>query len=423
MKKIIIKLLLFLLITVVFTFIFTDNKKIYVVEQKSESKLTDFAEKDKNIIKEYLAEGMSSSDYLDLFNNKSIKVNESGKYVSLNYDFEKKLHYSEIEDYLKKLSKSNIVNLFIIGKSVDNRNIYNIEIGNGDKVLLLDSNIHSAEVANTYILMKFLIDLVNDYTSGNENALSLLNNVKIAAIPCINPDGYEVFNYGIESINNKDLWIYQNKDNVNVNNFKYNANGIDLNRNFPTQNGGLYYKEYNLLKSVSLDKTTQSGTYFSGKVLGSEPETRAVMYQILTHYKNAYAYIDLHNQGRVIYSGKPNLSNEYNESTIKLCNIIGDITGYHVYGLEREEVGEGNDGTVSDFMAELVNDFMFSTKTGRLSSSNYKNNNAVLKYNVPAIVVETTKDYSKDPSYYKEEYYNHGIKEMLYKLLEYGINT
>ena len=138
------------------------------------------------------------------------------------------------------------------------------------------------------------------------------------------------------------------------------------------------------------------------------------------HYKNAYAYINLHSQGRVIYSGKPNLSDEYNKLTIDLCNRIGKITKYKVHGLSREEVGEGNDGTASDFMAELANGLIFSSKTGRLSSNKYIDNNSVLLYGVPAIVVETMNDNYKDANKYKDEYYNHGIKEMFYDLLRYG---
>ena len=91
-----------------------------------------------------------------------------------------------------------------------------------------------------------------------------------------------------------------------------------------------------------------------------------------------------------------------------------------VHDLDREEVGEGNDGTASDFMAELANGFIFSSKTGRLSTNKYKDNNAALKYSVPAIVLETMNDNYKDPNKYKEEYYDRGLKKMFYDLLEYG---
>ena len=54
------------------------------------------------------------------------------------------------------MNNSSIANVEIIGKSVDGRNIYGIEIGKGTNVLYIDANVHAAEVANTLILIKFL---------------------------------------------------------------------------------------------------------------------------------------------------------------------------------------------------------------------------------------------------------------------------
>ena len=396
------------------------NKKEIPIKRTINYEITDNEESDKDVVADVFAKGMETSDYKKVLDFTPTKLKTNGKYKMQEFEFEKVLHYEEIENYIKEMSKSNIVNVYVIGKTHDNRNIYNVEIGSGNKVLMLDANMHAAESANAPILTKFLIDILNDYENNDKRVVELLKAVKIAAIPCINPDGYEVYNFGFDSIRNKDLWIYQNKESVSANHFKYNANGVDLNRNYPTQSAGLYHNDKNLISSVSLDKTTKRYTYFGGYVLGSEPETRAVMYQMLTHYKTAYAYINIHSQGRVIYSGKPNLSDEYNQITIDLCKRMGKILNYKVHGLDREEVGEGNDGTASDFMAELANGFIFSTKTGRLSTNKYKDNNAILKYSVPAIVLETMNDNYKDPNKYKDEYYNRGLKKMFYDLLEYG---
>lgn len=413
-KVTIIIILLVVLVIMIF------NKKEMPIKTTINYEITDNEESDKDVIADIFAKGMDVNDYKKILDFIPIKLKTSGKYKIQEFEFEKVLHYEEIENYIKEMSKSNIVNVYVIGKTHDNRNIYNVEIGSGNKVLMLDANMHAAESANVPILTKFLIDILNDYENNDKRVVELLRTVKIAAIPCINPDGYEVYNFGFDSIRNKDLWIYQNKESVSANHFKYNANGVDLNRNYPTQSAGLYHNDKKLISSVSLNKTTKRYTYFGGNVLGSEPETRAVMYQMLTHYKDAYAYINIHSQGRVIYSGKPNLSDEYNKITIDLCKRIGKIVNYKVHGLDREEVGEGNDGTASDFMAELANGFIFSTKTGRLSTNKYKDNNAVLKYSVPAIVLETMNDNYKDPKYYKDEYYNRGLKKMFYDLLEYG---
>ena len=98
--------------------------------------------------------------------------------------------------------------------------------------------------------------------------------------------------------------------------------------------------------------------------------------------------------------------------------MISSITSYNVNGLDYEEVGEGNDGSATDFMSELASGFKFSEITGRLSTNKYKNNNSKLIYNYPVITLEVTKNWTSNPTYFKNEYYNNGLKELLFELLK-----
>ena len=397
-----------------------DNNDNNVVEEidKSLDFIVSTKESDSDIIKEIFADGMNLSDFKKVYNQKENYVSENGKYKYIEYDFDKKLHYSEIEEILYSVNNSDIVKLEIIGKSHDSRNLYGVEIGKGSKVLYIDANIHAAEVAGTLYLTRFINDIVYRYENGDQDIINALNNVKIALIPCLNPDSYEVYNFGVESIKNHDLWIYKNKDSVDFENFKCNANGVDLNRNFPTQNAGLYYKSKNLISSVSLKKTTSKTAYFGGEELGSEPETRASMYFMFKHYKNAFAYINLHSQGRVLYAGKPNLSSAFNNSTLNFANKVAKITGYMAFGLASEEIGEGNDGSATDFMAELANGLKFSSETLRMSMDKYNSSSVEMKYNIPLITLETLKTYTDDPSVFKNEYYNYGLEKLFYDLIK-----
>jgi len=332
----------------------------------------------------------------------------------------KNLTYDEIENILYKLNNSNIVQLENIGKSVDNRNIYALEVGKGDKTLIIDANIHASEAGTTSIILKFLIDIINKYEEEDNNIIHLLDKVKVVVIPCINPDGYEVYNFGINKINNKNLWIYRNKDSIDFTSFKFNANGVDINRNLPSQNGGLYYKNKQLLRSVSKSLTTKKGVYFSGKKLGSEPETQALMYILLKHYKNAISYINMHSQGRVIYYGKPNLNFNFNNASKSLAETISSYTSYIPLGINYEEVGQGNDGTATDFMAELINGFKFSNKTGRLSNnSSYLKSEVIMKYKCSVVTLEVLKTITKDVTYYKNEYYDKNF----YNMFKYLLNS
>lgn len=412
-------LLLFLLIVVLFYLNFKKHSRD-LSEQDVTSLLysiVDNAESDSNVVNKMFAKGMSSDSFNQVLKYQADKITSKEEYEKINYNFNKKLCYKDVEYYLNKINNSDIVDLYVIGHSIDNRNIYGLEIGNGSKVIFLDANIHAAETANTHILIQFMSEVVNMYESGNSDVKNALNEFKLVVMPCINPDGYEIFTNGIESISNKELWVYKNKNKINFKNLKSNANGVDINRNFPTQNAGLYYKSKELLYNVSLEKNTGNQAYFGGYNLGSEPETKAAMYFMLKHYRSVVTYINLHSQGRVIYSGKPNLSNEFNNLSRKFASKISNINKYIVYGIESEEVGEGNDGSATDFMSEIAHEMPFSSKTGRLSSNKYIDPKVdyIVKY--PVITLETIKTYTKNTEIFKDEYYNYGLRKVLFSLI------
>lgn len=412
-------LLLFLLIVVLFYLNFKKHSRD-LSEQDVTSLLysiVDNAESDSNVVNKMFAKGMSSDSFNQVLKYQADKITSKEEYEKINYNFNKKLCYKDVEYYLNKINNSDIVDLYVIGHSVDNRNIYGLEIGNGSKVIFLDANIHAAETANTHILIQFMSEVVNMYESGNSDVKNALNEFKLVVMPCINPDGYEIFTNGIECISNKELWVYKNKNKINFKNLKSNANGVDINRNFPTQNAGLYYKSKELLYNVSLEKNTGNQAYFGGYSLGSEPETKAAMYFMLKHYRSVVTYINLHSQGRVIYSGKPNLSNEFNNLSRKFASKISNINKYIVYGIESEEVGEGNDGSATDFMSEIAHEMPFSSKTGRLSSNKYIDPKVdyIVKY--PVITLETIKTYTKNTEIFKDEYYNYGLRKVLFSLI------
>jgi hypothetical protein len=261
-------------------------------------------------------------------------------------------------------------------------------------------------------------ELLNKYHNNDKQVINILNNIKLAIIPCVTPDGYEVYNFGKESLNNKKLWLYKNYDKMNIEHIKCNANGVDVNRNFPSQNGGLYYKSEVLLDSVSLTKTYIDNRFFCGNTLGIESETLSCMYFMLKHYKHTYAYLDMHSQGRVIYNGKPNLSKEFNDLSRKFAKFVSNYNNYEIYGLSYEEVGEGNDGTATDFMSELAHNFKFSSKTLRLSTNSYVENKSKMRYNYPIITMETLTKYTRDPKCFKEEYYHKRIRDIFYDMLD-----
>jgi hypothetical protein len=99
------------------------------------------------------------------------------------------------------------------GKSVDGREIWYIKISSNAAVdedqprLLYIANMHGDEATGRE-LMIYLADLLLSEYGKTERITSLVNNAEIFIMPSMNPDGFE-------------------------NQTRFNANYIDLNRNFP----------------------------------------------------------------------------------------------------------------------------------------------------------------------------------------------
>lgn len=91
----------------------------------------------------------------------------------------------------------------ILGHSVEGRPIPCRRIGNGEYVVLMMASIHGNEAAGTPLLN----DLAEHVLANPE----LLNGVTLVLMPVVNPDGV-------------------------ASGQRYNARGVDLNRNFPAEN-------------------------------------------------------------------------------------------------------------------------------------------------------------------------------------------
>lgn len=431
-KKVLYLLLLLILIFIIKLIIPNNNNNKNITELPNENKslnktiqyekyITKTSENNKDIVREYISNGMS----LDLFKNalsrESIYVNKEKEYKEINYNFEKHLRYEELEEIYKNLNNSKIVKLEIIGKTFDGRNLYSIEIGSGKDTIMFEGNIHAAEIAPTLFLTKFAVDLVNDWENGNEEINDLLTKHKILILPSANPDGYNYSIFGSDIIKNKDSYIYQNREDIEQDYYKANLNGVDLNRNFPSQTGGLVYNGNKLSSTTSTTKSTQRLSYYPGDSLGSEPETQALIYWMYKNYTYAHAYIAVHSAGRVIYNGKPHLSDSFNKKSQECAQIVNNFTNYTLLGVDYEDVGCGADGTSTDMIAEIANGFKLSEESGRLSYQSYKERPSTSEKDMCVLTIETMEKYTQDLEKIKSEFYNKNLENM-FKALVTEIN-
>lgn len=113
--------------------------------------------------------------------------------------FHRYITNNHIEPLIKNLSK--FIKINEIGKSVLKVPIYSLQIGDGNKRILMWSQMHGNESTTT----KAIFDLLNALISNDEYALKILEKCSITIIPILNPDGAKAYT-------------------------RINANEVDLNR-------------------------------------------------------------------------------------------------------------------------------------------------------------------------------------------------
>lgn len=109
--------------------------------------------------------------------------------------------FKDIEPLFKKLPKN--ISVKYLGNSEENREIYTLKLGTGEKRILIWSQMHGNESTGTKAVFDFLKFI--ELFKNEEIASTILNNCTLLIIPMLNPDGALAYT-------------------------RINANGIDLNR-------------------------------------------------------------------------------------------------------------------------------------------------------------------------------------------------
>uniref|UniRef100_A0A914P3X7 Peptidase M14 carboxypeptidase A domain-containing protein n=1 Tax=Panagrolaimus davidi TaxID=227884 RepID=A0A914P3X7_9BILA len=139
-------------------------------------------------------------------------------------------NYANMTAYLKKLAEEfpELCTLNSIGKSVEGRELWVLVISKNPKHHIPGkpefkyvANMHGNEVFGREALLRLAKLLLINYGS-NEYLTRLVDTTRIHIMPSMNPDGYERAREG-------DQMVGPGRDN---------ANGIDLNRNFPKRKIG-----------------------------------------------------------------------------------------------------------------------------------------------------------------------------------------
>lgn len=169
--------------------------------------------------------------------------------------------------------ESSTIRWDVIGESVEGRDIYQKAFGKGDPTILIIGGFHGEEIRGAELALAFA-----EYLNAQKD-LELKERVII--IPVLNPDGL-------------------------IRQERLNANGVDINRNFPTQNW-----------------TTEARgpRYNPGTAPASEPETKLMM-----------ALLDQYQPQRIISIHSPLEMVNYDGPGRDLAEKMAAHNGYPVTG-------------------------------------------------------------------------------------------
>jgi len=188
----------------------------------------------------------------------------------------------------------------IIGKSVEGRDVTAYHFGTGDKEVLFVGGLHGGYTPNTSLLAFELVD----YLESNPSAVP--DDVRVTVIPVVNADGlYDIT--GKEGLFSKNDVTGDDAQRIAA---RFNANEVDLNRNF-----NCLWEE---------EGTWQSKSVSGGSKPFSEPEAKAISTYIEGNTPTAVVVYYAAAGG--VYAS--NCKNGMMPETLELTNVYADASDY-----------------------------------------------------------------------------------------------
>ncbi len=234
-----------------------------------------------------LAASLDSRKYTDRALTAPVPEYTVNPYVKYTYD-DLLADIAELEKLYPELVSS-----FTAGYSVEGREIPAFTLGRGERVIFYGACIHAGEYITTNIIMYmadryaygyYTVEQVEGYISYRE----LLDNVTFYIVPQINPDGVNIAQNGYYA-STLPVASYDRQGVSWPGAYKANANGVDLNRNFP----------YNWDPMAENGITWRCMRYFCGFEAASEPETKMLIY--LGENIPFEMFADFHKFGEVLF--------------------------------------------------------------------------------------------------------------------------
>ena len=262
----------------------------------------------------------------------TLSIIQTGDYLC----FQSNLYtYGEFQRDMALLQKNAGVALRVdeIGQTADGNRLYDFRVGNpaAERHLLVFGGIHAREYITAQLVMRQLVQLLSDQsTNGSYENIAvreLLSNTEIHFIPMANPDGISISQLGLEGLRTeavretvRQIALKDGKalTETYLRQWKSNANGVDLNRNFDA-----------LWESYNDHLGHASADHYKGTAPECELESKALA--DLTRQFQFDATLSYHTQGEVIYWNFGQ-EGELKNMSLLLANCVSELTGYRLDG-------------------------------------------------------------------------------------------
>lgn len=257
--------------------------------------------------------------------------------------------YDKFISDTNKLAKKYeaILKYVTIGKSHDNRDIVLLKLGLGQQYMICCAGVHARETINPIVMMRIIEYYADLYVNHNQQKLNLrrklrkttlhlgteyeqmlygacihelLQTFTILFVPLLNPDGYMISLNGFDCIQDEKLRELCLSRQISNYEWKFNARGIDINRNFPSR----------------LWKPKNDKDYAA-----SENETKALIF--LFHEYKSKGFLDFHSRGKEIYYYRSVMPDSYNNKQLEIAKRLKKVTNYELV-LPEEEIDNGDSG-------------------------------------------------------------------------------
>ena len=254
--------------------------------------------------------------------NSSLGVPKVPRQNLIVYSTPAKYSYQDLVSDIQQLQNlyGNIVQVSSLCTTLDGREVFDVTVGTGDNHILIFGAMHAREYITIQIVMRQLcdaIDAMNGYggTYQGISTAELLQDVTIHFVPNSNPDGVAISQFGLSSINSDSIRQKVSAMGGDFEQWKANANGVDLNRNFDADWQNYHGSQY------------PSSERYKGIYPGIELESAALI-KLVKDY-NVKRTISYHSCGEVIYWYYKQQGAVFEESKRFAQRISGE-TGYYL---------------------------------------------------------------------------------------------